>query len=634
MKKRKKTEKKEHFFANLNDSTSKIGRKDWIIMGIFVLFYMIIAFYHLGSMKNPQTFYQFTYEGEEVGVELKGQSQQVSKLRYYTGPEVGSFSISASEDGKTFTEIATFEGQYPFTWEDVVLDHQFKYVKFVANTIGSYLGDVQLYDQYGAKLEVVASDDQSSVIADELNTVPATISNLNSSYFDEIYFARSAYEYVHGIDAMEWVHPPLGKLIMAIPILLFGMTPFSYRLMGTLAGVLMIPVLYILAKRIFKSRKWAFLAGLLMTFDCFHFAQTRMATVDSFLVLFILLAALFMYQYISLDNRNKMRTKILNLFLSGLFIGCAIATKWTGLFAGVALAIIFFADLFYKKIRQIKDYHEKIQLDKIIVFVLGFGCMIPIGIYYLTAMFTSNLSFAAILTIIYYVLLLFTGIFYYIFKIDRESWKLFLWCFLFFIVVPVIIYIFSYVLFPNVAFYTKNSISGIFNQIQEMYRYHSELQETHPFTSKWYTWPLMIKPVWYYVGYFGGNIKATIVGIGNPAIWWLGIFASFYVLLASLIRKKKELLFILVFILCNWLPYVLIGRVMFLYHYFPTLPFIMLAIVAFIRWVTEKFKSNAIYYFYIAIVILFFILFYPVISGMLTSSEYIESLKWFSTWIF
>ena len=634
MKKRKKTEKKEHFFANLNDSTSKIGRKDWIIMGIFVLFYMIIAFYHLGSMKNPQTFYQFTYEGEEVGVELKGQSQQVSKLRYYTGPEVGSFSISASEDGKTFTEIATFEGQYPFTWEDVVLDHQFKYVKFVANTIGSYLGDVQLYDQYGAKLEEVASDDQSSVIADELNTVPATISNLNSSYFDEIYFARSAYEYVHGIDAMEWVHPPLGKLIMAIPILLFGMTPFSYRLMGTLAGVLMIPVLYILAKRIFKSRKWAFLAGLLMTFDCFHFAQTRMATVDSFLVLFILLAALFMYQYISLDNRNKMRTKILNLFLSGLFIGCAIATKWTGLFAGVALAIIFFADLFYKKIRQIKDYHEKIQLDKIIVFVLGFGCMIPIGIYYLTAMFTSNLSFAAILTIIYYVLLLFTGIFYYIFKIDRESWKLFLWCFLFFIVVPVIIYIFSYVLFPNVAFYTKNSISGIFNQVQEMYRYHSELQETHPFTSKWYTWPLMIKPVWYYVGYFGGNIKATIVGIGNPAIWWLGIFASFYVLLASLIRKKKELLFILVFILCNWLPYVLIGRVMFLYHYFPTLPFIMLAIVAFIRWVTEKFKSNAIYYFYIAIVILFFILFYPVISGMLTSSEYIESLKWFSTWIF
>ena len=167
-----------------------------------------------------------------------------------------------------------------------------------------------------------------------------------------------------------------------------------------------------------------------------------------------------------------------------------------------------------------------------------------------------------------------------------------------------------------------------------MYEYHSKLTATHDFSSKWYTWPIMYKPVWYYVGYHGGNIKSTIVGIGNPAIWWFGILASIFVLIMTILKKKREYAFILVFILCSWLPYLFIGRVMFMYHYFPTLPFVMLAITAFIKWITEKIKNNSVYLFYVAIVILMFICFYPVISGMLTNSDYIDSLKWLSSWYF
>ena len=44
------------------------------------------------------------------------------------------------------------------------------------------------------------------------------------------------------------------------------------------------------------------------------------------------------------------KAKLKNLFLSGLFIGLSIATKWTGLYAGLALAIVFFVDLIYKEI--------------------------------------------------------------------------------------------------------------------------------------------------------------------------------------------------------------------------------------------------------------------------------------------
>ena len=560
------------FFANWSKKSPKLNKLDWLVIGVLVVFYAIIAFYNLGTLNTPKTYYQFNNIDDEIGVELSGVSQDISIIRYYTGPETGIFSVIASTDGETYKEIATLEQKSVFAWEDLEIDNSFKYLKFISKTVGGYIGEIQLYNKYGEKVKVLASDDQSALIVDETNTVPAHISYLNSAYFDEIYFARSAYEYVNGIDTIEWVHPPLGKLIMAIPILIFGMSTFSYRLMGVIAGILMIPVIYIMAKRIFKKTKWATLAGILMTFDCFHFAQTRMGTVDGFLVLFIMLSALFMYQYIDLDKDAKLSKKLKNLFLSGLFIGLSISVKWTGLYAGLALALVFFGHLIYKRV---------VKKEK-----------------------------------------------------DKDIIKVILSCFVFFGLIPIIIYVLGYILFPTVYNYEVNSISGIINQIKDMYSYHSGLSETHDFSSYWYTWPIMYKPVWYYVGYIGGNIKSTIVGIGNPIIWWCGALASIFVLIMALLKRKKEYLFILLFIACTWLPYLFIGRDMFMYHYFPTLPFVMLAIVAFIRWLTHKIKSNMIYILYIIAVIFFFLVFYPVISGMLTTSDYINSLKWLSSWIF
>ena len=73
---------------------------------------------------------------------------------------------------------------------------------------------------------------------------------------------------------------------------------------------------------------------------------------------------------------------------------------------------------------------------------------------------------------------------------------------------------------------------------------------------------------------------------------------------------------------------------MFMYHYFPTLPFIMLAIVGLVRFITNKIKNNSFYLFYVAVVVLLFVCFYPVISGMMTTTDYIDSLKWLTSWIF
>ena len=102
-----------------------------------------------------------------------------------------------------------------------------------------------------------------------------------------------------------------------------------------------------------------------MAFDNFHFVQTRIGTVDSFLALFVLTSFFFMYLYMKKDRRWW------QLLLSGIFIGCAIATKWTGIYAGLGLAIIYFIYIFKTK-------------EKWIPFILrglGFFIIIPMLIY-------------------------------------------------------------------------------------------------------------------------------------------------------------------------------------------------------------------------------------------------------------
>lgn len=625
------------FFKYFSDDTSKLNKMDFkVILGL-VIVYSLFALFNLGTAKAPQSYYKFDYSGEDVGLVLDNQ-QNVSKIVYYTGAETGSFMVMTSLDGVEYHNLTTFKTNSVFSWEELKIDKELKYIKFVAEDVDSYLGDVQLYDNYGKKIAVKALDDQSVVIADELNTVPSQIGYKNSAYFDEIYFARSAWEYVHGVDTMEWTHPPLGKLIMALPVLLFGFSPFTYRIMGAIAGLLMIPVIYILAKRLFKNRKWAFLAGMLMTFDNFHLAHTRMGTVDSFLVLFILLSVLFMKDFIDLDseidltNNKKKRNKLL---LSGLFMGCAVTTKWTALYALLGIAIVFFAHLFKKYEDKRKTRINYNKASKMTLLTLVILSLIPIVLYYGVLMVNSSL--ATTLVFSYYLIVCVITILILLRKLIKKDKRLkytFITCGIAFILIPGIIYILSYELFPNVYGYTINSIKNIFKQAVDMYHYHANLVERHPFESDWYCWPVMIKPVWYYVGYYGGNLKSTIVGIGNPIIWWSGVIASLYVFVRTLIKRESNNFFISVFILCTLMPYVFIGRAMFMYHYFPTLPFVMLAIVSLIKWITEKMKSNSFYIFYVALVIIIFLVFYPVTTGLTTTSEYVNALKWLSSWIF
>ena len=171
-----------------------------------------------------------------------------------------------------------------------------------------------------------------------------------------------------------------------------------------------------------------------------------------------------------------------------------------------------------------------------------------------------------------------------------------------------------------------------------MYNYHSKtvLTATHPFSSRWYEWPIIKRPIWYYENNnFSDGLRSTIVALGNPFIWWLGIIAFVFTIVMLIRKKDKKMIPIVVAALCQYVPWMLVERTTFIYHFFSIVPFVIIMIVyMFEKFIKDDKKKIRVLYAYLGLVFIAFVMFYPAMSGMVVSSTYINKLKWFKSWIF
>jgi Gpi18-like mannosyltransferase/predicted membrane-bound dolichyl-phosphate-mannose-protein mannosyltransferase len=96
---------------------------------------------------------------------------------------------------------------------------------------------------------------------------------------------------------------------------------------------------------------------------------------------------------------------------------------------------------------------------------------------------------------------------------------------------------------------------------------------THPYSSKWWTWPFLLRPVWYHFKDVPGD-ASKVVGVwggGNPLVWWGG-FAAIVVTAVHAVRERAftsaflVAAFVLHYVVWSW-----IGRTLFQYHYLPSL---------------------------------------------------------------
>ena len=173
----------------------------------------------------------------------------------------------------------------------------------------------------------------------------------------------------------------------------------------------------------------------------------------------------------------------------------------------------------------------------------------------------------------------------------RPGWRLglpWLWAMACMVVIPVVVYAASY--WPWVelgntwleGFPLDHAGQTFLALQQQMYDYHNNLRATHAASSPWWAWPFDLKPVWFYLGSLAEGWTALTYDAGNLVLFWLSVPAMAWVAFTAWRRRSLALSLVMIGFACQWLPWARIDRATFQYHYYTSLPFVILALAYFL----------------------------------------------------
>ncbi len=418
----------------------------------------------------------------------------------------------------------------------------------------------------------------------------------NSAVFDEVHFGKfiSAYfthEYYFDI------HPPLGKLIIAGWGWLWGYQPgFSFanigevypdklyialRVLPSFAGALLPLVIFGIARRLRMSLPAAALAGAFVALDNALLVQSRYILLDAFLLLFGFTA---IYYYLRWrDGGSKWF-----LVGAGILGGMAMSIKWTGItFLGL-IVLMELIDL-YRQRHELLRHRIGLSIASIAVlplilyasvFTIHFALLTTSGAgdAFMSARFQSGLEGNQHAT--------------------------------------------------NTELKPLTVPEKIVELNREMYRSNQRLTATHPYSSTWYTWPFLDRPIFYWV-----HETARVYLLGNPVVWWLSTTAVMIVLINLILSGLRSIQPVPALLMGAWLvnmlPFIGISRVMFLYHYFTALiwAILMLAYV-----VDQSPKTKQVVVTLCALALALFLFFAPLSYGLPLSETAYNARVWFASW--
>ena len=580
---------------------SRFWPRDWGLMAAVTLVYACFAFYQLGDLETAVTPWTpeagdsvvLTADGEcDTLLYLPGIAPDESRYAARVGVNI---QVETSQDGTTWTDCGTLSDGSVFAWKQYTLSTPGRYVRLTALDGSVTLNEAGLkYTGIPALATVTGEGPDVQALTDEQEVVPLETTYQNSTYFDEIYHARTAYEHILGLEPYENTHPTLGKLIISLGIRIFGMNPFGWRCMGALFGVLMLPVLYHLLKQLFGKTRLALAGTLLFAFDFMHFTQTRIATIDTYAVFFLLLMYDAMVVFLKRDLQKEGWSRLLPpLLLCGIFTGLGIAAKWTAAYGALGLAGLYFGKVLFTcwEVRRRGQ-----ELGPVLV----------------------------------------------------KCGKLCGWCCLFFLLIPFGIYFAAFLPVTALPHNVHRLWWAFWNYQTTMFRYHSGLVATHSFASPWYEWPLDARPIWY----FAQDTRAgysTISAFGNPLLWWAGLPALGCAGWIWWKERPRWAAVVLAGFGSVYLPWVLVPRLTFIYHYFTAVPFLVAALcgvwallyqrgpftrsLTFPGGISCRLATLALAVFTAGCLALFAV-YFPVLSGSPTTREYANALELFDTWYF
>jgi hypothetical protein len=429
----------------------------------------------------------------------------------------------------------------------------------------------------------------------------------NGQVFDEIYFPVDAFDDVKGMQHCKPTttgctfnyfdpEPPLAKEFIAAGMwgygwyrahfqgatgdyIDLGFNTFGWRIAACLFGTLCIPMMYLLSRRLWPNRLFAIAAATLACFDGMFFIQSRIGMIDIFPIFFILLSY-FLY-LVHIQSRTT-RASLASLVALGIVLGIGIASKWIVL---AAMASIVFL-LVVRAIRRHVDIHVGPQGAPIWSWGRGEGPAVPGGVYWPAYLAVAAVALVAIPLAIYV-----------------ESW------------------------YPFFARGQFHNLADLIDYQRQSFTYHATLTATHPYGSPWWSWPLLSRPVLYYAEYSnlgldhwtGQQLVARMENLGNPWIWWTSLPCVLSLPYFIVRHRSFPATVILLGFITQYLPWSHISRVLFMYHMFGGLIFMVLALAFVLVYVAQKLEPlgrRVLVANHLAVAVLFFFYFYPVWTAL------------------
>ncbi|MGI4732796.1 MAG: phospholipid carrier-dependent glycosyltransferase [Janthinobacterium lividum] len=286
--------------------------------------------------------------------------------------------------------------------------------------------------------------------------------------FDETHYVPAARALLAMQGPSNIEHPLLGKILIALSIRLFGDDSLGWRALSTLAGAGVVAGSAAIAWLIWRRRRPMVVAGVTVLANFTVFVQARIAMLDGFMAAFVVggIAAL-LWSMRAPDARRAWRRWMAGAVLLGLAIGC----KWT------ALPYLGFASVGLPWVRAIDARRAGLRL-------------------------TAALSGR-----------------------DQPHWPglrparavVALWA------VAAAVYLLT---FAPAFFYANEplTLSTLIPFQATMFHQQTQILAPHPYQSAWWTWPLMIRPIWYLYEPADGAQRGILM-LGNPAVLWSGLVA-------------------------------------------------------------------------------------------------------------
>nr|WP_274637981.1 phospholipid carrier-dependent glycosyltransferase [Microbacterium bovistercoris] len=420
------------------------------------------------------------------------------------------------------------------------------------------------------------------------------------------------------------VHPPLGKWFIGLGMWLFGPdSSVGWRIAAALFGTATVLLVYLLARRLTRSTVFATVAGLLMAIDGLGIVLSRVSLLDIFLTFFSVLAVLFLvYDHewhrirlarrLGADPERSPWGPVLWgrpwLLAAGAAAGAATAVKWSGLYTLAAIGIyVVVSDALARRRVGLPLWPWGALAQGAASFVL----LVPIAVIVYLASWTGWLVTDG--------------------GYDRHAADaapatgLFAW-------VPL-------------------TLQSLWIYHQAIYAFHVGLTTPHSYASPAWQWPLLLRPTSMYwhqdqVGQNGCSWPSTCVqsisSIPNPIIWWAGIAASVFLIIAFILRRNWRHAVVLTGLAGAYLPWLLFPeRTIFQFYTIAMLPFTVLALTFALREIAG-FRSTAVrrrlagqrvVWVFLIVVVVLSALWYPVWTATNVPYEFWLLHNWIPSWI-